>query len=355
MTFSSRHYVPVLKLKRGEKQALSHISPGLRPYVVPLLEVVERKQAPTVDKHLTTGFRDLATSLQGYSRCLLDVREIEPDGISGANEAFDRALTAGIQFTPVTGISRAADVPPAIGLSNARGVGIRLTRQEFEKHLIPNDLNRFLSAYGLTPDRVDLIVDLGSIDTLITAGAIALTQAFLAVVPNKSQWRTLTVTASSFPISMGVVNRNSSGRVERSDWLAWRIGQFERRATLARLPTFSDCAIQHPVGIEDFDPRFMRVSASIRYASGDDWLLIKGESTRTNPPSIQFPQLATQLVYGRLQAEYAGPSHCYGCKLIKDSADGTQGLGSAEVWRRIGTIHHITTVVQDDLGSLPSP
>ena len=355
MTFSSRLYVPILKLKRGEKQALSHISPGLRQYVVPLLEVVKRTQAPTVEKHLATGFKDLASSLAGYSRCLLDVREIETDGPYGASEAFSRAEAEGIPFTPMTGISRTADVPPAIGLSSKRGVGIRLTLQEFENHLIPNELNRFLSTYGLTPDRVDLVVDLGSINDLITAGAIALTQAFLAVVPYKSQWRTLTVTASSFPISMAVVSRNSSGMVERSDWLAWRHGLFDHRATLERLPTYSDCAIQHPIGVEDFDPRFMRVSASIRYVSGIDWLLVKGESTRNNPPTIQFPQLATRLVYGQLRNSFAGSSHCHGCKLAKDSADGMRGLGSAEVWRRIGTIHHITTVVQDDLGSLPSP
>ena len=355
MTLSSCHYVPVLKVKRGEKQALARISPRLRQYVVPLLEIVARKQAPDIDKHLSTSFRDLASSLQGYTRCLLDAREIGPDGVSGADEVFRRASAAGIPFTPVTGISRTVDVAPAIALSSVRGVGIRLTRQEFEAHLLPTELNSFLSANGLKPDCVDLIVDLGSIDQLITAGAIALVEAFLAVVPNKRQWRTLTVTASSFPMSMGVVGRNSSKRVERSEWLAWRRGLFDQRATLERLPSFSDCAIQHPVGVEDFDPRFMQVSASIRYTSGNDWLLVKGESTRVNPASSQFPQLATHLVYGRLRNDFAGAQHCDGCKMAKASADGNKGFGSAEVWRRIGTIHHITTVVQGDLGSLPSP
>ena len=124
---------------------------------------------------------------------------------------------------------------------------------------------------------------------------------------------------------------------------------------LERLPTFSDCAIQHPTGVEGFDFRYMQVSASIRYASTDDWLLLKGESTRFNPAINQFPQLATRLVYGQLQRDFAGAQHCEGCQMAKDSADGRRGLGSAEVWRKIGTIHHITTVVQDDLASLPWP
>lgn len=353
--FGPRHYVPVLKVKRGEKHALASIAPRLRRHVVPLLEIVERTKAPTIDKHLATSFKDLASSLCGYSRCLIDVREVEPDGTSAAAAAFDRASTAGISFTPVTGISRTADVAPALACGSIGGIGIRLTRSEFEGGNLAASLNSFMSTNGLAHDRVDLIVDLGPVNDLIKIGVVGLTDAFLDEVPNKSQWRTLTVTASAFPLSMRVVNRHSSARIERSEWLAWRDGQFARRAALERLPTFSDCATQHPIGVENFDPRWMPVSASIRYTSSSDWLLVKGESTRVSRPSAQFPRLATKLVYGQLQNDFAGVQHCQGCQMAKNSADGSGGLGSAEVWRRIGTIHHITTVVQDDLASLQWP
>ena len=351
--FGPRHYMPVLKVKRGEKKALASIPHGLRLHIVPLLEIVERTTAPNVDKHLTTSFGNLASSLHGYARCLLDVQELEPDGPQAAAEAFTRAATEGISFTPVTGISRTADVALAVALSSSSGIGIRLTRSEFENGRLPHDLSTFLSANGLTPDRVDLIVDIGDVSGLITAGVMALTQVFLADVPNKGLWKTLTVTGSAFPASMGVVSRNSSKKIARSEWLAWRNGLFARRDKLERLPTFSDCAIQHPAGVENFDPRIMQASAAIRYASSDDWLLVKGEGTKVNRPSNQFPHLATRLVYGQLQNDFAGSSHCEGCRMAKASADGGIGLGSPEVWRRIGTIHHITTVVQDVLALLP--
>ena len=162
----------------------------------------------------------------------------------------------------MTGISRTADIASALRYSSISGLGIRLTREEFEGGNLPVSLNSFLSANGLTPNRVDLIVDLGPVGDLITAGVMALTQAFLADVPSKSQWRTLTVTGSAFPLSMDVVNRNSSIRIPRSDWLAWRDGLYSQRLTLGRLPTFSDCAIQHPAGVEKFDFRFMQASAT---------------------------------------------------------------------------------------------
>lgn len=353
MSFGPNHYVPVLKVKRGERKALASIRHGLRQHVTPLLEIVARKKAPTVRAHLDTSFRDLASSLHGYPRCLLDVRELEPDGLAAAAEVFARATAESISFTPVTGISRTADVAPAVSCSGTRGIGIRLTREEFERGNLAAHLSHFLSAHGLYPEGVDLVVDLGPVEDLVVPGVMGLTRAFLADVPNKALWRTLTVSGSAFPRSMGVVHRNSSTRVERAEWLAWRDGLSAQQAELERLPTFSDCAIQHPAGVEGFNFLFMQVSAAIRYALDEEWLLVKGEGTRSNPAKNQFPKLATQLVYGQLQGDFAGTEHCEGCKMVKDSADSLPRLGSAEVWRRIGTIHHITTVVQNDLASLP--
>ena len=352
--FGPQHYVPVLKVKRGEKQALASISPGLQQYVVPLLEIVKRTDK-TLPDHLTNGFSRLAQCLSGYSRCLLDVQELEPDGQAGAAESFNRASAEGITFTPVTGISRSADVYPAVALADTNGIALRLTDSDFQTGQLATDLNYFLSTNSILPSSVDLIVDLGDVGDLIPPGIIQKTMDFLTNVPSKNQWRTLTVAGSAFPLSMAVVDRNSSKLVPRADWVAWRDGLYSRRAALERLPTYSDCAIQHPIGVEGFDPRFMRASPTMRYTLDNDWLLVKGESARVTPASNQFPTLATQLVYGSLQNFYRGAQHCAGCRMIQDSANGVPRLGSPEIWRRIGTIHHITTVVHDGLGSLLWP
>lgn len=162
------------------------------------------------------------------------------------------------------------------------------------------------------------------------------------------------MSACAFPSSMGGVKRHSHDLVERADWLAWCNSIYGDRNSRPRVPTFSDCVIQHPSGVEGFDPRIMTISASIRYTLPDKWLLVKGESARRTLPSVQFPRLATQLVYGHLKRHYAGEDHCQGCASMKAAADGVKGFGSAEVWRRLGTIHHITRVVED-LESLTWP
>lgn len=355
MTFGAHHYVPVLKVKRGEKTALGMVSPSLRTRITPLLEIVERKsdKAPTAAAHLDNALKGLADSVNSYSRCFLDAREIASDGPSAALEVFQRAMAEGIIFTPVTGISRTADVAAALS-HQQHGLALRLTREELESGSISRTLQTFMAQHGLEPESTDLIMDLGAVDEMIADGVAALADAFLSEVPDHSRWRTFTVSACAFPMSMGVVARNSHSHVERTEWVAWRDHLHARQSELVRLPTFSDCAIQHPKGVEDFDFRTMQVSASIRYATPNDWLLIKGESTRVTLPSVQFPALGTKLVYGHLRPSFAGREHCEGCKLMKAAADRADGYGSAEAWRRLGTIHHIAVAVQG-LGDLPWP
>ena len=307
VTFGAHHYVPILKIKRGEKRALAQIAANVHQKITPLLEIVERKadKAPTIQRHLDTSFKGLAESVSLYSRCFLDVREIASDGPQAAIDVFRRASDAGMVFTPVTGISRTVDVAAALG-HRTHGLALRLMRSEFENGDLATRVDSFLRLHGLMPHELDLVVDLGAIEELIVDGVVALTEAFIAEVPHHEQWRTFTVSACAFPQTMGGIERHSHTLVERTDWIAWRDHLHAKRGALQRLPTFSDCAIQHPLGVEGFDPRIMQVSAAIRYTLQDEWLLIKGESTRSTTPSTQFPELATRLVYGHLRPYVCG-------------------------------------------------
>jgi hypothetical protein len=81
--------------------------------------------------------------------------------------------------------------------------------------------------------------------------------------------------------------------------------------------------------------------------------VLANHSTRFTPPRVQFPDLAIRLVYGQFRSHFRGEEHCEGCALIKNAADGAPRFGSAEAWRRLGTMHHISTAVEQ-LRLLPS-
>ena len=154
-----KQYVPTLKLKRGEKAALGRISVGFRSRTTPLLEIVERNPSKTLNKHLKTAFDGLTQNMKGYSRYFLDAREIEADGPSAAAAAFSWAAGAGVTFTPVTGVSRTADVAAAL-VHKSHGLALRLTRSEFENGDFPAKIESFLSHHAIAAAGVDLIIDL---------------------------------------------------------------------------------------------------------------------------------------------------------------------------------------------------
>ena len=165
-------------------------------------------------------------------------------------------------FTPVTGISRTADVAAALDY-RTYGVALRLTRDEFESGGLEAGVKTFLTRHGLVPKEVDVIIDLGAVEDLVEDGIARLTSTFMADVPDHHRWRTFTVSACAFPKSMGGVDRHSYDFVERAEWIAWKQRLYVQRHNISRLPTFSDCAIQHPAGVEGFDFRTMQASASM--------------------------------------------------------------------------------------------
>jgi hypothetical protein len=343
--FDAYHYVPVLKIKQGEKEALKLISAQHCERITPLLEVVTRDatKKPKYQEHLDTTFNHLADGATRFPRCFLDTREIEADGPAAANDVFARARAAGIAFAPVTGISRSADVAAALK-HRQDGLVLRLIRPEYEAGTLKNRLLKFLSAHKLTPEEVDLVIDLGPVNQMIQPGVSSLATQFLAAVPVPQRWRTFTLSSAAIPEGMGGVKRHSHDKARRIDWLSWL--EVCEKFNPPRTPSFSDSGIQHPKGVEGFNPLTMPISPSIRYTLDEEWLLIKGQSNKVEPLKSQYPKLAAKLVKGPLKGEFLGKGHCAGCDLVADSAAGKPKLGSGSVWRRIGTIHHVEMVMQ---------
>lgn len=347
MGFPAKHYVPALKLKVGEKDALSTLRASIKKELTPLLQVVENPAGKLMQQHIETAFKRIEPAVSGLGRFFVDPVEVAAAGKPAADLTFAKASGLGVPFTPVTGPSRDAGLTLAALQAKGRtGLAVRVTRHEFESGWLAANFTQFLASHKLSPASIDLIVDLGPVDDMISFGITALAEAFLATIPSIKQWASLTVLASAFPKSMRDVGRASHDFVDRSEWLSWRDGLRLASPTNPRPPTYGDWGIQHPAGVEGFDPLTMQASASIRYATGAQWLLIKGVGTRRVKPSLQMPGLAGQLAAGPLKKQFTGTAHCAGCEMIGAAAQGAPKLGSPTKWRQIGTVHHLTTVVE---------
>ena len=107
-----------------------------------------------------------------------------------------------------------------------------------------------------------------------TAPAIRLTSATSRAVPSlntASMWLTGTVDSTQVTVVASAAVLQVWRMILLLPLVTVVAPCQSRSSTLS--PTFSDCAIQHPVGVEGFNPRTMQVSASVRYALPDQWLL----------------------------------------------------------------------------------
>jgi hypothetical protein len=143
---------------------------------------------------------------------------------------------------PVTGLSRSPAYQSAVKQvvqEQGNGLALRLTSDDFED---ADELEVALMAasayFELPQNQMDLILDLQSVGNS-SAGTIAqMHRANIDLLPNLDRWRTLTVSASAFPLSLMPLQRDQWNVVSRTDWRGWnQIVTGTKQA--ARLPSGS--------------------------------------------------------------------------------------------------------------------
>ncbi len=318
------------------------------------LDVANGKPTRTLERHCSIIIPALVKGWGTTRSLFIDSEKLatrkSTSGVAGSKYVFDGAASAGLKFIPVVGLGRKGTEIKSAVAHGSRGICLRLGESDLASPSIEADVDSFMQKYNLQPKGLDLVLDLASICDGPQQRVQTVLLTYLASLPHIKQWRTLTLVASAFPSDMSGIQKNTTATFSRTEWIVWNALLRERK-TLLRLPTFGDYGIQHPIPMEGFDPRYMAVSANIRYALDNEWLIVKGQSTKVVPAATQYPVLATTLIS---RPEYMQQAHCTGCDSINSCAKGVSGFGSASVWRRIGTVQHLTHTT-NQISQLASP
>jgi len=345
--FNHKHYVPILKGKRAEFPALGslHSKNG----ITPLLEAVPSADANTVPRRMANQWPNTVA----YFIDLLFLDDPDDAEVPATDQHPVRACFAEVQeqaqvAIPVTGLSRSPGYQSAVQQvvsEQGSGLALRLTPDDFED---ADELETALAGvpglFDVEIGEIDLLLDLGSVWGS-SAGTVAqIHRANIGLIPNLDQWRTLTVAAGAFPLSLAPLVRDQWNTESRQDWRGWRQLVTGARPP-SRLPAFSDYAIAHP----GLPPEGRAtILAQLRYAAPDSWIIWKGRNVFTDGFD-QFYAICGDLV-GR--PEYRGAGFSWGDGEIAQKAANAGSPGNAETWRRIGTSHHIETVLEQ-IANLP--
>lgn len=359
--FDHTHYVPILKGREGEYSALRELTSTVKDGFTPLLEIpsipydfANDAPAKTVDDHLEKVAQKIESCWGAGRPLFIDLDLIPPpevmaDGSQPLKYVFDTARALSLHSIPVTGINRTTDYQSAVREAydtDHFGICIRLESDDLNDPDLETRLDDLLASLGIVAHDADMVVDFGAITESSSGTLLIAANSIIASVPKVHDWRTFTLAASAFPQDLSHLNPRTITALPRTEWTIWQ-NLAARRSRLIRLPTFSDYAIAHPVATE-VDPRLMKMSAQLRYTSDNHWMVYKARNVRDYGFG-QFNDICRALI-GR--PEYKGSGFCWGDNQISVCAAPGGPTGNATTWRRIGTNHHLTFVV-DQIASLP--
>ncbi len=349
-------YVPCLRWKRGEYQAVSRLGDTAKKAMTPLIEIPEmgfdfetRQESKSIDQHLAK-IDERVGATWGRSRCLIDLRLIASKGpmASGAHPltyVFERLRAYGVQAVPVVSPSsdtRFLSAARKIAVEDERGICLRLGIEVAAGPDLGAVVENLLRQVGVGADTCDLVLDLGAPNFEPVDDFAALVETLIKRLPHLRQWGSFALLGTSFPESLAGLPAGLSV-LPRSEWRLYCTLLGRPGMRRSRMPDFGDYGVNHPKVIEG-DMRLLKPSAAIRYTANDGWLIAKGTNLRVRGAFQQFFGLSEEVVRSR---HYSGPNFSAGDKKIKECASHRGGPGSLTTWRFVGTSHHLEKVARD--------
>lgn len=347
-------YVPCLRWKQGEYQALLQLSDDTAANILPLFEVAEigwdfetRTFCKTVDAHLAQFARRVHEKW-GRRPCYIDAKYIKEDqvmadGRDPASFIFDGLLQRRIPAIPVFDLRQGARRKEALkaAIAEERGMALRIRLEEAARADFSSTLDALVSDLGVSRRSCHLLLDLEAPNFKPLDGFAGLLEAVIAKLPRLEEWLQFAVIGTAFPSTMAAVARGLT-TIERDEWNLYRLLASRLIARNVRVPAFGDYGIAHPDVLE-IDPRFLKPAASVRYTVDDGWLIAKGLNVREH----KFDQYRELCKLVAASGQFAGPDYSPADRYILDCAAGIASTGNLTTWRWVGTSHHLTKVTRD--------
>lgn len=356
--FDSKHYIPILRWKAAEREALEQLTTKERGRMTPLVEILMPQPKNLKEGDRVKGPAELLAEsiellkatlplipqqiLKYWGRMpafvdlgLVDV-SLRADGLRQIVTGGERI---GIPLIPVIGVgsdTATQNAAFALAKNKKKGLCLRLFRPDLiDSAILIQNIKKLLTASSLLEENIDLLVDLKNTDEEYWKLA-----TWCGRIPNISKWRTFTVASGAFPPDLTALSVDIHF-IDRSDWKAW----FDQRnKKLPRKPSFADYTIQHPIYKEPV--RGSNPSASIRYTLRDRWMIMRGQALRgkNTKGHAQYPAVARLVSENK---EFFGAAFSFGDQYIAEKAKNlnTKETGTPRTWLRAGINHHLVCTV----------
>jgi hypothetical protein len=361
MILTDDMFVPALRWRQGEYQAIFRLTPAAKDRVVPYITVPEVEfdfeswqPKKSVQEHvhpfaarykLKWGKRPAWIGVHPSiaDRPMDDGRNIMTYVFEGlrafeANAIPAVRLEASAQFVMAT--KSIVDV-------DDHGVAITIRLEDLMKPDARNRIEQLAATLELAINEVDLIIDLGAPNfEPYDAFAGALFAAILKL-GETHLFRNFVLIGTAIPESFKDVAKGAD-QLLRHDWLFYRVllGKF---ANGARKPNYGDYTIVHP-NFTPVDMRIVKSAGKLVYTTPGMWEVRKGGAFRDNPEQMHG-HCASIVASGK----FDGSGYSYGDDYIANCAIKKEKPSNQTRWKDVAINHHITHVLNElaTLGDAP--
>jgi hypothetical protein len=206
--FNHKHYVPILKGRRGEFPALKAIK--VKADVSPLMEAVPKFSCDYVPIQMSKAWpkgHPFFIDLLHYPD---DDEDIHGTVAHPLTHCFNAIKAKWLTAIPVTGTGRSPKYQASvkqIAASHSQGIAIRLMPADFDETDLATALNKLVGFLGVKRSEIDIIIDLESVASVGSASVAEMYRANISLLPHLNDWRSLTVAAAAFPLGLGPLSR----------------------------------------------------------------------------------------------------------------------------------------------------
>lgn len=364
--FGFKHYVPILKWKRAEQNALGGLTDEQKGDITPLLQFVmpkpesldsPQRQFDFVMKKFREKMPDLTKQILkswGFRPIFFDVSLLYTTPLKAecVQAVMASAHDVGMIMIPVLHLDDDLELREVTRLSARKyssGICLRLIPHDLgDIAPLNKEIESFLEWSGFAEPDIDLLVDTKEIRE---DGSYAAYVSASQRVHNLSRWRTFIFASGAFPEDLMRYKIDDENLVPRVDWKNW-LNQL-RGGSKARKPTFADYTIQHPIYKET--SQFFHPTTSIRYTLSDAWLIMKGRKQKFELYLANAKLLADD------RGRFFGDRFSYGDKYIAEKAKHyalyiknpeIKGTGSTESWLTASINHHVALTAHQ-IANLP--
>jgi hypothetical protein len=331
-------YMPILKGRDGEFNAVKHLPSLFAPSILPVFEVPPTTGDPNRD---ASAFSDKARDSIPFGLTVaIDVGYLDDPGKGSRGPLLEIAedLAFGcISVRPVLHLNdsarRLAEARDAAVIHTGRAV-VRLGGDSID----PDDeeaeakLIELCRRAGTTIEQSALILDFFEIRSMGDLGRVEpLVRKYVAWA-RRYPWESITVAAGAMPKTLAGLPTNTATQMPRHDLTLWKRLQEPD-------VEFGDYGVGHPaMSLKGWPP-----PPNLRYTDDDAWWIYR--SPRDGNGNQEMHDLCASLVASsHWPAE--GAEYSWGDRQIARCAEAVAGPGTPTLWRAWATAHHLTHVLR---------